>query len=286
MRKLDDGDVRRSLLAPRSERREGLPSRRPAFDTEDAGLRTLARPRRELMNKPTCSSLLLVGLLVLPLACSRGEPPAPSTSPSVSPLPLPVVAAPKSSDDHRAVHAVGPMRAIPKDEIPSSVRLRGEVERAVGWTDENGENLAVFSRTETSRSGRAGTIASAYLDVQHVVLTSTARPKILRSVRERVDRCDADLLLSFQDAALAVTDLDHDGIGELTFAYALACRTDMTPAALKLLMFENGDKYILRGTMRNEEGKGGDLRIDPSFASGAPAFLEHAKRSWQKVSAS
>src|SRR5262249_42009319 len=97
-----------------------------------------------------------------------------------------------------------------------------------------------------------------------------------------IDRCEAHPLLAFQDAALAVTDLDNDGVGEITFAYARACPSE-TPATIKLLMLENGHKYILRGTVRNEEGRGGDLSVDPPFDNGAPAFLEHAKATWQNV---
>jgi hypothetical protein len=233
----------------------------------------------------TTASFVLAVLLVAPIGCSRGEPPTPSTSPSVSPLPPPprVAASPASpttalpiEDDPNTVPAVvGPMQAIPKDQIPSSVQLHGKVEHALRWTDGNGDNLAVFTRGESTRSDHA----SAYLDVQHIVLTTPARAKVLRSVRERVDDCDGELHLSYLDRAFAVTDLDHDGIGELTFAYVRACRTGTAPTAMKLLMLENGDKYILRGSM------GGELRVDPSFTR-TPAFVEHAKRTWQSVNTS
>jgi hypothetical protein len=74
------------------------------------------------------------------------------------------------------------------------------------------------------------------------------------------------------------------GVGELTFAYTRACRRDAaTPLILGLVMLKNGVKYILRGTMRDEQGRGGEHRVDPSF-EGAPAFLEHAKETWAKVS--
>jgi hypothetical protein len=56
---------------------------------------------------------------------------------------------------------------------------------------------------------------------------------------------------------------------------------------LKLLVLENGDKYILRGSTRIADGTspavGGSFSIDPSFKDGPPAFLKHAKSGWLKV---
>ncbi|MDF2695695.1 MAG: hypothetical protein K0S65_4078 [Labilithrix sp.] len=109
-------------------------------------------------------------------------------------------------------------------------------------------------------------------------------------MKDKVENCDADLSVAFRDAALEVTDLDSDGLGEITFAYSLNCATDMSPADLKLLTLENGEKYILRGKTRvaamgTDPATGGEFTIDPSFKSGPPAFLEHAKASWLKVRA-
>jgi hypothetical protein len=40
----------------------------------------------------------------------------------------------------------------------------------------------------------------------------------------------------------------------VTFAYTLACRSDVSPVTFKLLMLENGRKYIVRGESWNFEG--------------------------------
>lgn len=241
------------------------------------------------MNEGVRSALVVSMLLAL--ACERREPPAPSVSPSVSPLPPPV-AAPTSSPSPASppapaevATAVGPMRPVPTEAIPPGVRERaaGALQHAVAWTDRNGENLAVFWRSETTKRGRHGTSATAELAIHHFVLTSTGRAKYLHGLRERIDRCEAELFLAYRDGALAITDLDRDGVGELTFAYARACRKDAAPPILKLLMLEDGVKYILRGTMRDEQGRGGEHRVDPSFER-APEFLEHAKRIWDQVS--
>src|SRR5690606_29174293 len=80
-----------------------------------------------------------------------------------------------------------------------------------------------------------------------------------------------------------------DGIGEVAFAYRADCVSDMSPVTVKLLLLENGDKYILRGTTRIEDpggAYGGDLKVDPSFTKGPKEFLAHAKALWERESPS
>jgi hypothetical protein len=64
-----------------------------------------------------------------------------------------------------------------------------------------------------------------------------------------------------------VTDLDHDGVGEVTFAYLLNCAGDVSPARLKLLVLEDGAKYIIRGSSYARPGDGAGL---PALAAPAP----------------
>lgn len=183
------------------------------------------------------------------------------------------------------------MKVLSKDDLPKDLKApRGKIEKVVGFTDKNGDNVVVFSRTSKASKGEDGVMESAYLEVLHVAGSAGGPSKVLRTVKDQVEKCDADLSVTFRDAALAVTDLDKDGFGELTFAYSLGCASDLSPATLKLLVLENGDKYILRGTTRvpkmgDDPASGGDYQVDASFKDGPPEFLTHAKSSWAKVRA-
>lgn len=238
---------------------------------------------------PRRPSVLFVPFILISAACSKSEPPAPSVTSAASASVSPTNAAPATSAARSAGAgngAVSAMRIVTKDGIPKGIAVESKIEKAVTWTDKNGENFAIFSRRETTKKSKDETLESGYLDVKHVVMGEP--PKVLRHVKDQVEKCDADMLVEFRDAALELTDLDKDGIGELTFAYALTCASDMTPAELKLLTIENGDKYILRGWTRMEaqgtnKPSGGEFTVDPSFKSGPPAFFEHAKASWLKV---
>jgi len=232
--------------------------------------------------------------LLASVACSRAQQPSSSQSAAVSSAAVPVTsalaAAPAASAN---TGEVIPFRVVTKERIPKEVRVAGTLTKVIVWTDKNGENLAVFSqRTAKSKEGKPlvgddGPFESGYLAVQHVLLG--APPKVLRELKDKEEGCDADLSVEFRDAALAVTDLDHDGIGELTFAYSLNCASDLSPARLKLAMLENGDKFMLRGSTRvaggGEPASGGTFVVDSSFKEAPAGFLEHAKASWLKVRA-
>ena len=94
---------------------------------------------------------------------------------------------------------------------------------------------------------------------------------------------------AFHPDALEVTDLDHDGIGELWFGYEVGCRSDVSPNTYKLLALEGGNKYILRGETLIDDGSGqkygGTYEVDPSFTRGPPAFLAHARALWDRTAA-
>ena len=62
--------------------------------------------------------------------------------------------------------------------------------------------------------------------------------------------CRFDLYAGFLPDGLTITDLDGDGLAESTLLYTLSCRSDVSPARLKLILHEGKAKYAIRGTTR------------------------------------
>ena len=79
-----------------------------------------------------------------------------------------------------------------------------------------------------------------------------------------------------------MTDLDQNGVGELTFGYRSACRSDMSPADMKVLVLEGSKKYILRGKTSLPSDKPADNDFTPDFKGAPDKFLEHATKVWKK----
>ena len=83
-------------------------------------------------------------------------------------------------------------------------------------------------------------------------------------------------VVEFLPESINVSDKDGDEIGEITFAYILEDFTGVIPD-LKLLILENGDKYIIRGNFA------GKKNFDKSLKDGPNEFLNEANRVWKKL---
>jgi hypothetical protein len=227
-----------------------------------------------------------LALLAVAPSCARkdsgkdsGGPSDAASSPSSPSLPSlpPSAEAAGAAFADAAVKTVGPMRVLGATDLPKDIVVPGKLAKAVGWTDTNGENIAVFAARWVDTIEDHDALRNAYLTAVHVAYPNGVK-KILRTVSDSREGCDdAAMTASFLDDAYGVTDLDHDGFGELTFAYRLTCQGHHLPFTLNLLMLENGDKYILRSAALPA------YAIDTSFNSGPPAFLEHAKAEWRRV---
>jgi len=141
------------------------------------------------------------------------------------------------------------------------------------WNDANGENIVLFTQKEEE------------LFVYHYAIDAN-NPKLLRKIYDAEKDCDYDLTLEFVGEAIKLTDLDNDNIGEITFAYKIACISDVSPVDLKLVLLEDGKKFIVRGrTVVNmgDNKLGGDKSVDASFKSGPDNFLSHANKIWDSI---
>lgn len=176
-------------------------------------------------------------------------------------------------------------RSDSSGSLPSGVKkVNGKVERWVSWQDGRGDNVAIFSQETKEKARKDGErLVSKALYVT-VFSGKDGRLKRVREVRELANACLFDLTNEVRETSVGVTDLDGDGLGELTFAYVTGCRSDVSPLAMKLLVLEGADKHILRGSTRvntGTESMGGEFKAE--FGKKAPAsFLEHASKVWAK----
>jgi hypothetical protein len=135
---------------------------------------------------------------------------------------------------------------------------------ALRWADDNGDNVATLSRRDAAF--QTGTIE---LFADHYVVSDGQSPRRLRHVQDGVIECDLDEFADFLYGSFRVTDADSDGLGEVLFAYHFTCAGDVSPASLKVLALEDGQKYIVRGqswsSVQAADAVGGD-----TLADGAP----------------
>ena len=110
---------------------------------------------------------------------------------------------------------------------------------ALHFRDSTGFNHVVLS--ESAARDRVG------VNGKHFLAHEDGQRSLVREVRDGVEGCESDALARIVPDSLEVRDDDRDGLGEVNFAYELNCSNDVSPANLKLLVIEGGEKYILRG---------------------------------------
>ena len=178
--------------------------------------------------------------------------------------------------------------AVTAAQLPKGVTVRGDTFlAATRFDDKNGTNYVVLSSKASQKpSGDGATSRSAFLFLDDWVVPAKGAPRSLLPVRDFVEDCVMGAVdAKFHDDAFSITDLDHDGVAEITFGYELACRSDVSSATYKLLLLENGTKFILRGTTKiRDDAASGSFTADPAEAKWPAALLAHVKSVWAKTS--
>jgi hypothetical protein len=202
-------------------------------------------------------------------------------------------------------------KELTMQQIPKSIKFKGSLFECWTWKDKLGENIFIMSYFQPEiNTNREEDGHTEELHAFHFVKKDSVY-KLLWKISDSEKDCDFDLTLEFLDGAALITDLDKDGIAETTIQYKLSCRSDVSPANMKLIMHEDSVKYALRGLMWVKSGedskftvtekdvnletlKGykrtgdewekttGRYQTEKEFAKAPPEFLIFARRQWMK----
>lgn len=180
-----------------------------------------------------------------------------------------------------------------KNNLPKEIVYTGNIVTGKRWKDDNGENITIICTTKekVSRDEYSESVLTKEIYAYNYA-NSGGKFAQLWKMSDFVKECPFDITLEYKENSLSLTDIDKNGIAEITFMYMNDCRSDVSPGSLKLMMYENKTKYALRGESRidiegEEEGyasihEGGKYEIDKSFKSAPAGFLDYAKSHWQK----
>lgn len=163
--------------------------------------------------------------------------------------------------------------------VPYSYQLK----RAKKWHDASGENWLVLYETgsyiEKGKSNSSAKLAAILYQKSDSGFVQKWK------MNDYIQDCDLDVTCSFYDDQLSITDIDNNGYAEVTMLYALSCKGDVSPNSKKLIMYEKGKKYAIRGEelmVLQKDTIGGAMNVDASFKDAPPAFLAFAKDYWKK----
>lgn len=179
------------------------------------------------------------------------------------------------------------VKKLDKGALPRSLKYSGHLKNAVIWTDNAGTHYVVTSETGNVDSNTEPDMENrdAELFAYHYLLVKDTL-HLTWKVYDFIKDCPVDLTASFIKNTFAVTDLNKDGQAEVWLMYKTVCHGDVSPSDMKIVMYENGRKYVVRGTNRvklsEKEYYGGDYKWDAAFQSAPKEFKTYAKALWQK----
>jgi hypothetical protein len=161
--------------------------------------------------------------------------------------------------------------------------IKGTIVNGLSWKDSKGEYRALFTAVQVKMNESSG-LQSGAIYVYCFSKKASAWKKTWE-VKDRVDACEVDAICEFFPKSFTITDKDANDLGEVCFLYKLSCKGDVSPDEKKLIMYEAGNKYAIRGStiLQFAGGKeGGDKKIDPSFTKAAKPLLDFANSQWDK----
>lgn len=175
---------------------------------------------------------------------------------------------------------------LAKADIPASVKYVGHIVDAVKFNDADGEHLVITtetgqipSKTKDSDGRDADLWAYCYK-------MTDGTPASEWQMHDFVHDCGEDIVCRYQPNTFAVTDLDNDGKAEVWLMYRIACRGDVSPALMKVIMHQATKKYAARGTVKTLIGPksymGGTYAFDEAFKTSPEVFRNYAADLWKK----
>lgn len=174
--------------------------------------------------------------------------------------------------------------SIDKTQFPSKLQYNGKIIHSARWTDATGDNIVLLTKTAITKSKNPlneGSDGSLY--AYHYLITGDTI-RLTWKVYDFVKDCDVDMFLNYLDNTFAVTDLNKDGKAEVWLMYKVSCQGDVSPVPMTLIMYQDNQKYAVRGTTRVQvsanEFMGGEFAFDESFKNGPEEFRKYAEKRW------
>lgn len=175
------------------------------------------------------------------------------------------------------------LSAAPQNSVSPWSTVKGVDSRELRFSDRSGEHVVRF----TLGAERKKQQGEAILRSRELLVTHAVGKKEVWRAKDFVEACEFDLSLEVVEGSIRLTDLDEDGEPEVSFLYRLGCRSDVSPLTAKLLLYEGGTKYALRGQSKEQVGEaefaGGDFTADKAFGQAPKAFLEFATGQWRQL---
>lgn len=180
--------------------------------------------------------------------------------------------------------------AIDTGSLPKGLAYKGIADTALHWSDKTGEYIALRTRKSGYTSDE-----TAYSDTSNNIdlyvycfklNTISKNYERIWHIHDFVNDCQFDVVAEFFKDAFKLTDLNKNGIPEIWSVYRTACRSDISPCEMKIIMYEGGNKYAMRGTQKTtydpNAPSSGTYIMDKSFQKADSSLSNYARSLWNE----
>ncbi len=171
-------------------------------------------------------------------------------------------------------------------KLPKEVSYKGSIKDIVRWSDKSGENITILSESGVFTKGDPDAdMENKNAEVYAInYLVTKDSSKVKWKVIDYERNCPFDIVCAFVNKTLQVTDLNNDGVAEVWMMYKVACRSDVSPSNMKIIMYEGSQKFAMRGQnkvqMTETELYGGDYKFDEALEKAPKKFRDFALKMW------
>ena len=170
-----------------------------------------------------------------------------------------------------------------KPDMIDGKLYKGKIVTGKRWKDARGENIVILCESGVYWKDIYDATRGSKLYAYHFLLTKDSAWDEAWKMTDMFDDCAWDINCQFFEKSLSITDLDGDGLAEVSFMYALSCKGDGVPDDRKLVLFEGIDRYRLAGkTFAHEKHKSPDKVTEKKFEDAPASFLEYAEQQYAK----
>lgn len=175
---------------------------------------------------------------------------------------------------------------LKEKDVPKTIKYQGDINDAAKFTDKNGDHLVItandvgIKKVDGEDDYRTASL-SAYC---YIITDGQYKPEW--HLYDFAEDCQEDIEAVYKPNSFAITDLDHNGIAEVWLMYITACKGDVSPSDMKIIMHEGNKKYAVRGATRVRVNAtdyvGGEYAFDAAFKAAPQAFRDYAIQLWKK----
>jgi hypothetical protein len=148
----------------------------------------------------------------------------------------------------------------------------------ISFNDKEGSKKIIV--TEKEKNNRSSLLVN-------VLLNGKQQTKVY----DLTEECIIDHFATFNPNSFTLTDLNGNGITEITFSYSKTCAGDKSSADKKLILIEGTKKYKLRGSTAVIFGdrknidtyKIGQFKLGDKMKKADKRFRNHAIKVWNQT---